>query len=408
MNRQIRFSTRTLSAIFALLLATWAAAPLPCRAQPTPEPFAAWTFDVVEDPQYWYGTSFAVNFGNFPSAMLYADGTNGSSQFATVTTSNYAQMLKNDWLGTELGDPRDVPFDGYCLGFKHPNSAGRSFVIACPTTLYHSLSFRYAVTRSNTGFKKMTFAWSLTGAYSSYQTIATKPCDALDFEVEELNLENLTILEDQPIIYLRITIDSIGSTAYQGNIKFDNLCLLGTKCMDTLALFDTIISGENYYENGYFLQHVTGDGDYLYNRRVRFADRCDSLYQLNLHVIDTTTPITPPDTTDIGGDTTDINGDTNAILQWPMSQVKIFPNPATDIVSIDIPESALISNLVVYNSIGTKMYSTSAFPENPSMGDVYLPLTRRQMQMDISDWEPGIYFFHFTGWGGGTLKVVKL
>ena len=266
-------------------------------AQPTPEAFTSWTFDEAVEPQYWYGTSFIAEFGNFSNAVLYADGTHGSSQFATVTTSNYAQMLKNDWTGTVLGDPREEPFDGYCLGIKHPNSAGRSIVLSTPTTLYTKISLRYAVTRSNTGFKKMTFSWSTDG--STYHLIQEKPCEPLDFEVQFLNLEELTELENQPMVYLRITVDSILSTAYQGNIKFDNLTFMGSKCMDTLVLHDTIISGENYYENGFFLQGVYGDGEYLYQRRVRFVDQCDSLYQLLLYVNDTTTPVTPPDDPDV-------------------------------------------------------------------------------------------------------------
>ena len=183
-------------------------------AQPTPEAFTSWTFDEAEEPQYWYGTSFIAGFGNFSNAVLYADGTHGSSQFATVTTTNYAQMLKNDWTGTVLGDPRDEPFDGYCLGIKHPNSAGRRIVLSTPTTLYSKISLRYAVTRSNTGFKKMIFEWSTDG--STYHLIQEKPCEPLDFEVQYLNLEDLAVLEDQPMIYLRITVDSILSTAYQG------------------------------------------------------------------------------------------------------------------------------------------------------------------------------------------------
>ena len=200
-------------------------------AQPTPEAFTSWTFDEAVEPQYWYGTSFIAEFGNFSNAVLYADGTHGSSQFATVTTTNYAQMLKNDWTGTVLGDTREEPFDGYCLGIKHPNSAGRRIVLSTPTTLYSKISLRYAVTRSNTGFKKMIFEWSTDG--STYHLIQEKPCEPLDFEVQYLNMEDLTVLEDQPMIYLRITVDSILSTAYQGNIKFDNLTFMG--CMATAS-----------------------------------------------------------------------------------------------------------------------------------------------------------------------------
>lgn len=365
-------------------------------AQPTPEAFTSWTFDEAVEPQYWYGTSFIAEFGNFSNAVLYADGTHGSSQFATVTTTNYAQMLKNDWTGTELGDPRDEPFDGYCLGIKHPNSAGRRIVLSTPTTLYTKISLRYAVTRSNTGFKKMTFEWSTDG--STYHLIQEKPCEPLDFEVQYLNLEDLTVLEDQPMIYLRITVDSILSTAYQGNIKFDNLTFMGSKCMDTLVLHDTIISGENYYENGFFLQGVYGDGEYLYQRRVRFVDRCDSLYQLLLYVDDTTTviPDDPDDPEDPPIDTTGIQGLT---LHTPT----IFPNPFNDQLTIRSEGNVPYHSIKIFNSIGELVYCDIPRPHGG------IPTLYGDYTIGTGDWPAGIYFVHIdAGKSSCMKKMVKL
>jgi len=362
-------------------------------AQPTPEPFTSWTFDEAEEPQYWYGTSFIAGFGNFSNAVLYADGTHGSSQFATVTTSNYAQMLKNDWTGTVLGDPRDEPFDGYCLGIKHPNSAGRRIVLSTPTTLYSKISLRYAVTRSNTGFKKMIFEWSTDG--STYHLIQEKPCEPLDFEVQFLNMEDITVLEDQPMIYLRITVDSILSTAYQGNIKFDNLTFMGSKCMDTLVLHDTIISGENYYENGFFLQGVYGDGEYLYQRRVRFVDQCDSLYQLMLYVDDTTTVI-PDDPEDPPIDTTGIH---DLTFHTPT----IFPNPFDNQLTIRPEGSLLYHSIKIYNSIGELVFSDIARPRE-GIASLYGDYT-----INTTGWNSGIYFVHIdAGTSSCMKKVVKL
>ncbi len=377
-----------------------------CMAQPTPEPFTSWTFDEAEEPHYWYGTSFIAGFGNFSNAVLYADGTHGSSQFATVTTSNYAQMLKNDWTGTVLGDPREEPFDGYCLGIKHPNSAGRRIVLSTPTTLYSKISLRYAVTRSNTGFKKMIFEWSTDG--STYHIIQEKPCEPLDFEVQYLNMEDLTVLEDQPMIYLRITVDSILPTAYQGNIKFDNLTFMGSKCMDTLVLHDTIISGENYYENGFFLQGVYGDGEYLYQRRVRFVDQCDSLYQLLLYVNDTTTPPEPPvDPDDPPTDTSHIS-----IPEIDLHTPIIFPNPFSNQLTIRFEKAAQINEIRVYNSIG-ELYYRFEFDRLELLelhqGDyVVLHQIREDWHIFTEDWPSGIYFVHVISDSGGTSCVKKV
>lgn len=355
------------------------------------EPFAGWTFDEPLEPNYWYGTSYAATYGYFPTAMLYADGSYGSSQFATVTTSNYAQMLKNDWLGTEIGDPRPEPFDGYCLGFKHPNSAGRNFVLAVPTTLYTDLTLRCAVTRSPTGFKKMTFAWSLTGGAYSYQTITSKPCDALDFEPFELNLRGLTQLENQPMIYLSITIDSIGSTAYQGNIKFDNIMLCGNKCADTASIYDSIYSGDAYTLHGFNMASVTGDGDYLYSRRVHFDQTCDSVYMLYLHLTDTTTHVIPEDTTDVD--------DTTALMDWLSDEaIEVYPNPFNQQLVLHPAEGYRVNAVSVYNSIGAKMADVPSV--KLSNGTCVIPAT---------EWAPGVYFIHADIEGRGCVvkKVVK-
>ena len=121
--------------------------------------------------------------------------------------------------------------------------------------------------------------------------------------------------------------------------------------MDTLVLHDTIISGENYYENGFFLQGVYGDGEYLYQRRVRFVDRCDSLYQLLLYVDDTTTviPDDPDDPEDPPIDTTGIHGLT-------LSTPTIFPNPFNDQLTIRSEGNVPYHSIKIFNSIGELVY----------------------------------------------------
>lgn len=363
------------------------------KAQSYFEPFVGWTFDESLEPQYWYGTSYQATYGYFPTAMLYANGNYGSSQFATVTTSNYAQMLKNDWVGTEIADPRPTPFDGYCLGFKHPNSAGRSFVLATPTSLYSNLKLRFAVTRSATGFKKMTFSWSLTGDRYSYQTIASKPVDALDFEEFEIDLSRISQLENQAMVFIAITIDSIGSTAYQGNIKFDNITLCGSKCEDVLEIHDSLFSGDSYTDYGFNLLNLTGDGDYLYTRRVHFDYTCDSVYKLFVHLTDTNTYVDPVDTTENPDDVRIPNFDGGHL-------VKVYPNPFSNVLHIEPAEDGqLFSRVVVFNSIGMKMEDTRGWKSGPLSGDICV----------TSDWAPGLYFVHVFWQDGSSLinEVIK-
>ena len=169
--------------------------------------------------------------------------------------------------------------------------------------------------------------------------------------------------------------------------------------MDTLVLHDTIISGENYYENGFFLQGVYGDGEYLYQRRVRFVDRCDSLYQLLLYVDDTTTviPDDPDDPEDPPIDTTGIHGLT-------LSTPTIFPNPFNDQLTLDFGEQRYIGSIYVYNSIGELVEKVV-----PTMPGTLL-LFIGKFTFHTQSWPAGIYFVHVYASDGASCvkKVVKL
>ncbi|MCQ2285284.1 MAG: T9SS type A sorting domain-containing protein [Bacteroidales bacterium] len=357
-----------------------------CEAQTSyREPFVGWTFDVVISPQYWYGTSIGSNFGYYPTAMLYADGKFGSSQFATVTTNNYAQMMKMDWVGTTLGDPRPAPYaiEGYCLGFKHPNSNYRSFVMAFPTTYYKNLALKFAAVRSQTGFKQMDFAWSVDGStYNAFDARLT-PEDA--FTLTEIDMSSIPAIENQPIVYLRVTISNILSTAYQGNIKLDNLCIYGDKCANTMTYYDSIPLGDAYHRYGFDCPAFTQEGDFFYERHIHFDSECDSIYYLYLNVTDTTpeTPIIPVDTTET--DTTAI--DTTGIINFsaPIS-LNVFPNPFSDYLTIENIDN---ESIVIYNELGQIVYEINATTTSSlysSKGKTYT--------LPTSKWKPGVYFIH--------------
>lgn len=370
-------------------------------AQIPVDPFVGWTFDQVQEPMYYYGTEYYANFGPFPFATLYADGNYGSSEFATEKLTNWPQMLKYDWLGTKLGDPRMVPVkDSYCLGFKHYKSAGRSFVISFPTSMYHNLVLRFAVTRSNTGFKTMAFAWSLDG--NTYTPVAAKPCDALDWEMQEVSFQGYTNLDDQPMVYFRITIDNIASTAAQGNIKFDNICVMGSKCADTLVYTDTTYTGQPYNRYGFIYDTLSGIGDVVFSRRVLFPTTCDSVYMLNLTLLDTVTIDTVSVDT-VASDT--INSDTSetittSINRWLDASINVFPNPVAEQVHISTGFGVNCTSIVVYNSVGQVVFrvDNSADMKQPD-----------GVTIMTSKWKKGTYFVKFVTTEGTVVrKIAKI
>lgn len=372
------------------------------------EPFVGWTFDDIEF-QYPYSSYYYLpaNYGNTNNAMLYMNGSYGSSYFTTTTSPI---TLEVSWTGTAVGDPRPSPVPGLCVGFKHPNASGKSIVLKFPTTFYSDLSLRFAKCRSNTGFRQLTYEWSLDG--SNYTTFAAKPMDTTAFILEDLNLTHIPQLENQPQVFIRVTFSNIASTAYQGNIKFDNFCVYGTKCADSLVLYDTLYAGDTYQQYGFDLPHLAGDGDFQFENRVRFTDRCDSLYLLNLHLIDTNSYV---DTTEVE-DTVSTESAPDFFRLYS-NQIKVYPNPMNDWVYLEFPWNwdrvwESIQGVLVYNQLGQivpvlynlKFAMVTTFGCTV-MSEKLLSSCKIEVQF-LEDEEPGIYFIHVKTTQGGFVKKV--
>lgn len=182
---------------------------------------AAWTFDATPASPST-PTSAAANYGDQSGiAMLYADGTNGSSswlQASELTTFG----------GTTLNDPRGVSVlagNAYTPlgGLGTPSSAnGKWMIFKFSMTALQNAELTMAVRGTATGFNTHQWAWSTNG--TNYTIFGPNTADnSGNFVLKSLDLSTITQLNGAPDVYLKITFT--GATSSSGNNRLDNIVI---------------------------------------------------------------------------------------------------------------------------------------------------------------------------------------
>lgn len=184
-------------------------------------PVAAWTFDYTPASP---NTPLTVEAGfgdQTGTAMLYADGTNGSS--AWVQSNEL-----NAFSGTTLNDPRegDDIFSGmsYCLiGGTGVSANGKSIVVKFSMSALQDAELTYATRwSSTTAFNSHQWAWSTDGVNFTDFGTNTAPTST-SFAVKTLDLSGITQINGAPVVYLRLTVN--GATSSTSNNRLDNIVI---------------------------------------------------------------------------------------------------------------------------------------------------------------------------------------
>lgn len=310
---------------------------------------AGWTFDAITDATLYYQKNGTANIGTESAyATLYFDGTHASSYFENSELDNYT--------GTMIGDPRQIQNAGQAFVIKNMSANGKSFTIICPTQYYKNLCLTYALRVTATGFYRYLIEWSNNGEnfYTIGDTIDMTDNIAIqNFEFQNIDLSGIEELNEQDMIYLRISVD--GATHQSGNVYFDNVCVRGEKCVTANTLYDTIYQGAPYLQNGFEIpiSQTQMSGDMQYVRQVSISDDCDSLYTLMLHI-------------------EPVNGVSDGAK---MAEIAVKPNPASEKVEI-IGETMKVVQL--YTLTGQLMESVVL--NNPNYCEI-----------DLSNYPSGFY-----------------
>ena len=184
------------------------------------QPVAAWTFDATA-PKPNTPTSVAANFGDqTATAMLYADGTNGSSAWAQATELDA-------FGGTTLNDPREgaAILEGFTyslLGGTGNSANGKSIILKFSMSALQDPILTFATRGSGTGFNNHQWAWSTDG--TTFTDCGTNTAvTTSSFVTKTIDLTAINTLDGVATVYLRLTVT--GATSASGNNRLDNIVI---------------------------------------------------------------------------------------------------------------------------------------------------------------------------------------
>jgi len=185
------------------------------------KPLIAWTFDNLQTASTGIPADYHL-LDTVSEAVLFCNGEYNSSVWQSSELNAYN--------GTELGDPRPSPKAGKAIAFVSKVFDGKSVVLKFPTKGYFNLSMSMAVQRTNTGYNKHDWEWSLDGEnYTYIENSSTCPLTAGSFILTTLDLRSIEELDDRAEIFLRLTFSgAIGAT---GNNRLDNITLHGVSIL---------------------------------------------------------------------------------------------------------------------------------------------------------------------------------
>lgn len=232
--------------------------------------FVGWTFDSVATETLDSIRIIDANYGEMmENATLYFNGEYGSSDIPDTQLTIAAPE------GTGLGDPRDPRYSGVSFGVK--NYYDQSFVLRFSSFGYEDLEFKYAMRPTPATFQKYYHEWSTDGInYHLFgDTVRLNPDDYWYYALYLYDLDTIPEIQRQPQVFIRVTMQE--GLHPSGNARFDNICIHGTKCSDSLYYqIDTCTSYEWHGET------LTESG--MYTRNFISSQGCDSVEVLHLSV----------------------------------------------------------------------------------------------------------------------------
>jgi len=189
---------------------------------PAALPLAAWTFDLADFPvPPNTPTSVASNYGSQPTAMLYANGTNGSSLWLNPTSNPELSSFG----GTTLNDPRPTPIANNAIALANNSANGKSIVLKFSMSGYENPILTFATRGTSTGFNTHQWAWSTDNV--SYTNFGTNTVNNTStFLLRTLDLGAIDALDQAVEVYIRLTVS--GATSATGNNRLDNIVLDAT------------------------------------------------------------------------------------------------------------------------------------------------------------------------------------
>ena len=213
-------------------------------------PLAAWTFDATPAAPST-PTSIAANYGNQLTAMFYADGTNGSSLWASTASNPQLSAFG----GSTLNDPRPAPTSGNAIALANNSANGQSVVLKFSMTGYENPILTFATRGTSTGFNAHQWAWSTDNVtYSDFGTNTANTTST--FLLRTLDLGSIDAVDQAAEVYIRLTVS--GATGATGNNRIDNIVLDATPATPLTKALNVSVFLEGLYESAGTMHKAQG------------------------------------------------------------------------------------------------------------------------------------------------------
>jgi len=224
-------------------------------------PIAAWTFDdtpaTTVEPPSQTPKSVIANFGiQTGTATIYADGTNGSSDWNNTTTGNELTAFT----GSIVNDPRvESAFSGMsyvAVGGTDNSANGKSWVIKFSMTGYQDPILSFATRGTSTGFIMHQWAWSTDNVtYTDFGTNTVT--NTSTWVVRSLDMSDIDQLDQATDVYIRLTVS--GATGATGNNRLDNVVINATEAAPTTKTLNMTVLLEGLYLSAGTMRKAQGD-----------------------------------------------------------------------------------------------------------------------------------------------------
>lgn len=154
---------------------------------------------------------------NFGSAVLYLDGSNGSSEFVSGVSNPEVTSFAGSAINTSGTSLSTTTSGAASLAIANSSANTKAAVFVFSMAGHEGLSISYATQRTATGFNSQLWEYSLDGI--TYETIQNVDSIATSFAL--VTLPTIAALDNAATAYIRVTFD--GATAAAGNNRLDNI-----------------------------------------------------------------------------------------------------------------------------------------------------------------------------------------
>lgn len=187
---------------------------------------AGWTFDNTDAAPNTPKVVTANIGSQTGTATIYADGTNGSSNW--LSTASNPELTS--FAGSTVNDPRTTPNAGSAYSIANSSANTKKIILKVSMTGYENPVLSFSTRGTSTGFNTHQWAWSVDGiAFTNFGSNTAVTSGT--FLVRTLDLSAINGVDNVANLYLRLTVS--GASNNSGNNRLDNILIEATPTSTT-------------------------------------------------------------------------------------------------------------------------------------------------------------------------------